>query len=71
MNQFCILHPTRDSTHFLTVPCAEDGKIGICVECNARFQRNDKTFIPESFHAYRDSKLSARGQRIAQFKRLN
>lgn len=33
MNAFCVVHPERAATQWLNVPCARDGKLGVCDEC--------------------------------------
>lgn len=71
MNANCILHQDRPSTHHMNVPCAEDGKVGLCSKCNEKYQARDPHFMRASFEAYRNGAASAKGQRIAQFKRLN
>lgn len=69
----CLIHPEEPAVDFLTVPCAPNGKVGICVACKARYENPEtkRAFITESFQAYQQSHHSAKGQRIAQYKHQN
>lgn len=63
----CILHPDRQSKGHLNVPCAPNGKVGICEECLGLKEDGDQTFMRTATETY----LSKHPHRPVVFLRKN
>lgn len=57
-NHYCVVHPDRLATGFKTVPCAPEGRLYVCPEC----EREEN--LPRVFAAYK----AQHGPAIREFK---